>query len=328
MLKTLPLFTFIGMIIALGILLFSNPPVKEKKEVDHKGAFTASLDSLFPKKPQTDYILHLQLKGVIARSSGINDPIYTLLKQIRNARKEKAIKAVLLSIDSPGGTVAASEQIYNAIMKLRKEKPVICVIEGIGASGGYLAASACTRIFAIRSAMIGSIGVISYNLNIHLLSNKLGFKMNIIKAGKYKDLGSPFAPFEEEQEQMLQEMVDRHHRQFVRFVAKGRKKTTTTIWGWADARVFSGRQAKYIGMIDQIGDVPEATAYLHKKLKKEFPVNAPVPHFIDELKDMLGPLGSSASSKFFLQNMFYQPALYLYDPSSLILQQLLKLQVK
>ncbi|MFQ5683367.1 MAG: signal peptide peptidase SppA [Candidatus Binatia bacterium] len=193
----------------------------------------------------------LEIKGTI---NGSRETIQNL-KKFREAKK---IKAVVVRIDSPGGAVAPTQEIYEEIEKLKKEKPVIASLGGMATSGGYYIASACDRIMANPGTLTGSIGVIMELGNVEELMRKLGLKGYSIKSGPNKDIGSPFRPLSSEGRAILQSLVDNVHSQFVRAVAKGRRIPNAEIGRLADGRVYSGEQAKKLKLIDDLGNMEDA----------------------------------------------------------------------
>ncbi len=202
-----------------------------------------------------DRIGLVEIKGVINDSG----PAVSALKKFR---KSQNIRAVVVRVESPGGGVAPSQEIYNAIIKLRKVKPVVASLGGVAASGGYYIASACSTIVANPGSITGSIGVLMEFGNVEGLFRKLGIKGEVIKAGEHKDLGSPVRELTQEEREMLQEMVDSVHRQFIEAVREGRGKRIdgSKLEMLADGRVFSGEQAEAVGLVDRLGGLEEAIA--------------------------------------------------------------------
>lgn len=206
----------------------------------------------------------LQVEGTIDDSSG---PIGSL----KRFAVMKGIKAVVIRIESPGGAVAPTQEIYEEIEKLKKKKPVIASLGGLAASGGYYIASACDQVVANPGTMTGSIGVIMELANVEELMRKIGLKESSIKSGPHKDIGSPFKPLSAEQKAILQSLVDNVHGQFVRAVARGRKMPEEKVRELADGRVFSGEQAKELGLVDLLGSIEAAVDLAAKKAGIEGP---------------------------------------------------------
>ncbi|MCH8055428.1 MAG: signal peptide peptidase SppA [Deltaproteobacteria bacterium] len=193
----------------------------------------------------------LQIEGSIDDSRGA-------IQNLKRFGKAKKIKAVVVRIDSPGGGVAPTQEIYQEIEKLKRKKPVIASLGGIAASGGYYIASACDQIVANPGTLTGSIGVIMELGNVEELMRKLGLKGYTIKSGPHKDSGSPLQPLSAEGRAILQSLVDNVHGQFVRAVAKGRRMPEANIRKFADGRVYSGEQAKELGLVDRLGSMEDA----------------------------------------------------------------------
>lgn len=170
------------------------------------------------------------------------------------------VKAIVLRIDSPGGGVAASQEIYNAVKRVRteKQKTVVASMGTVAASGGYYIAVASDRILANPGTLTGSIGVIMQLANFEELMAKIGVKNFVIKSGRYKDVGSPFHRMDEEERNLLQSVMDDAHRQFIEAVADGRALDVADVEALADGRVLTGQQAKDVLLVDDLGDLKDA----------------------------------------------------------------------
>lgn len=180
--------------------------------------------------------------------------------RIRKLGKKKNVKGLLLDINSPGGTVGAVQEIYDAIMYVRnaEKKPVVAVFGDVSASGGYYIAAACDKIYAHPGTMTGSIGVIMSGGNFEGLMKKIGYKAEVVKSGKYKDIGSPYRDMTQEERQLLQDMIDDSYDQFVTAVAEGRKMSKEEVKKLADGRIYTGRQASRNGLVDKLGNYQDA----------------------------------------------------------------------
>lgn len=200
----------------------------------------------------------VEVKGVINESDDVVDALKTF-------GKSPTVKAVVVRIESPGGGVAPSQEIYQAIRELRKEKPVIASMGGVAASGGYYIASACDTIVANPGTLTGSIGVIMELGNAEGLLQKLGVQPEVIKAGAYKDMGSLVRPMTDAERGLFQEMIDSVHTQFITAVAAGRGMNKDQVRGLADGRIFSGEQAKVAGLVDELGGLEDAIALAQSK---------------------------------------------------------------
>ena len=204
-----------------------------------------------------DGIALIHLDGVIAgtRDSGSITP-EMMIDMLDRADSDTRIKAILLRIDSPGGTVAASEEIASAVK--RADKPVIASIGDVGASGAYMVASQCDEIVAVEGSSVGSIGVILQVANIEELAKKLGISVDVIKAGEYKDAGSMFRSLTATEQALLQKQVDDVYEQFIAIVAEGRDMPPATVRKLATGFVWSGTEAKSLGLIDTVGTYSDA----------------------------------------------------------------------
>jgi protease-4 len=204
----------------------------------------------------------VELSGEISDGGGTgfsrNRGARDFIDDIEDARKDKSIKAIVIRINSPGGSAAASQEMFRAVRKLGK--PVICSMGDLAASGGYYVASACDTIYANGSTLTGSIGVISQFLNYSTLFKKVGLDQATIKSGKFKDAGNPARPLTAEERQLFQAMIMNVYNQFVDDVATGRKGklTRTQVLKLADGRVYTGLQAKQNKLVDNIGGLQDA----------------------------------------------------------------------
>ena len=231
----------------------------------------------------------IELDGPIASSSDSSffskeANATSMLKSIKQAREDKDINGVILKINSPGGTVAMSQNIYNEIMKTRKIKPVISVLDDVAASGGYYIACATDRIIAQEGTLTGSIGVIFSFMDYHnLLTNKLNIEQIVIKSGKYKDIGSSMRAMLPEEKELMQDIVDDSYQQFIDAIKKGRinrtkndykvekvELTVENLNKYADGRVFTGKKAKELGFVDINGDIEKANLVIEQMSQAKF----------------------------------------------------------
>ncbi len=187
-------------------------------------------------------------------------------EQLRAAGKNDDVKAVILQIDSPGGGLSASDQLYHEVEVLKeKGKPVLAWAGGMMASGGYYIAAAADEIMASPTATLGSIGVIMQHVQVQEMLGKIGVSVNPITSGPHKDLGSPFREMTPEEEKILQKYIDIAYQRFVEIVAKGRKMPADRVREIADGRIFGSDQAKADGLVDSIGYIEDAIAWAEKK---------------------------------------------------------------
>jgi protease IV len=195
--------------------------------------------------------------GVIEIVGAITDS-KTIVDQIKTFREEDAVKAIVLRIDSPGGGVGASQEIYREIQRTVSEKTVIASMGSVAASGGYYVAAACDGIVANPGTITGSIGVIMGYTNFEELLSKIGLTPVVIKSGEYKDLGSPVRAMTSEEQSLLQELTLKIHRQFVDAIADGRGMPIEQVEAIADGRIFTGQEAETLGLVDRLGNVQDA----------------------------------------------------------------------
>ena len=172
--------------------------------------------------------------------------------------KDSSIKALVLRVDSPGGGVVPSQEIYNEIKRFAAKKKVVVSMGSLAASGGYYISAPAGKIVANPGTITGSIGVIMEVPNVKVLMEKIGVKTEVIKSGKHKDIASPFRGIGKEEREILQGVMDDVHEQFIAAVAEGRKMPIDKVREIADGRVFSGRQAVKAGLVDEIGDLDYA----------------------------------------------------------------------
>jgi protease IV len=183
-----------------------------------------------------------------------------ILKQLRKFKKRPSIKAIVLRINSPGGTVAPAQEIYREITKIKKKKPVVVSMETVAASAAYYISSSADRIVCSQGTITGSIGVIMMLPDLHKVIDKIGVNVSVIKAGKFKDIGSSFREMTGEEKNILETFASEIHEQFISDVAEGRKgkiekENLRTI---ADGRFFTGERAKEMGLVDSIGNFYDA----------------------------------------------------------------------
>ncbi|MDY0300563.1 MAG: signal peptide peptidase SppA [Trichlorobacter sp.] len=195
----------------------------------------------------------VEIQGMIIDS---REPI----RQLRYFLKKDTIKAVVVRIDSPGGVVGPSQEIYHELKRLAEKKKVVVSMGSVAASGGYYIAAPATVIYANPGTITASIGVLIKFSNIEALMDKIGIKSSTIKTGKFKDSGSPNKPLTAEEQAMFQAVIDSTHEQFVRAVADGRNMPLEEIRKLADGRILSGEQAMAVGLVDKLGNQQEAIA--------------------------------------------------------------------
>lgn len=220
-----------------------------------------------------DKVLLMDISGVI--SSDNKDGFYTtpgmlatVKEELERAGKDERVKAIVLRINSPGGTVTASDIIYHELktFKTTRKIPVVAAIMDVGASGGYYIAAAADAVLAHPSSVTGSIGVIMLTVNARGLLEKVGVETNAVTSGPRKDMGSPFRTMLPEERAIFQSVIDGFYQRFLQIVQDGRPNLSgETIKKLADGRIYSGEQAKASGLIDEIGYLEDAVELAKKK---------------------------------------------------------------
>jgi protease-4 len=189
------------------------------------------------------------------------------VKVLDELQREPKVKAVVLRIDSPGGVVGACQEIYEKVKKLKEFKPVVVSMGSVAASGALYISVGASKVVANPGTITGSIGVIIQSYNVKELAQKLGVKVVTVKSGKFKDLLNPFREPDPQSLKVLQELIDDSYRQFVKAVAEGRGLKVEEVMKFADGRVFSGKRAKELGLVDELGGLDRAVE-LAKELGK------------------------------------------------------------
>jgi protease-4 len=221
------------------------------------GGVSLLISSLISHDSQTDIFSSkegvgiVELKGLIVSSE-------QTLKHLTEFRHDPNVKSVVLRIDSPGGSVGASQEIYKEVMRTNEVKPVIASMGSMGASGGYYAALGAENIIANPGTMTGSIGVIVKFPNLEGLFEKIGYRSEVIKSGPLKDVGASNRPMSEEERKLMQDLIDNVYGQFVRDIAAARDMEEDIIRELADGRVYTGEQALEVGLIDSLGNFTDA----------------------------------------------------------------------
>lgn len=223
-----------------------------------------------------DKIAIIEVEGLLinAQTGGLNplgpqeNRLSLFTQQLDRARQDSAVKAVVLRVNSPGGTVTASDTMYDLVKRFRTEtkKPVIASCQEVAASGAYYVACATDSIVAQPTSVVGSIGVIFSSFNVERTMNLIGVKPEIVKSGRMKDMASPFKPLEGEERQIVQNMIDSYHRRFVSVVVENRKLAEPQHIGeTTDGRVFTGEQGKALGLVDELGTLDDAIRLAKQK---------------------------------------------------------------
>jgi protease-4 len=210
-----------------------------------------------------DAVAIVRVEGVIVSGSppvspfdgdgAYSDPIVEHLEQ---AQKDSSVKAVVLRVNSPGGSVVASDEIYQQMLKV--EKPIVVSMGELAASGGYYISAPADLVMANPATLTGSIGVITQIPNLEELMEKIGVEVVVIKSGIHKDEGSPFREMTEEEKAIWQAIIGEAYGQFVAIVAEGRGLPEEKVREIADGRVYTGKQAMELGLVDELGNLPQA----------------------------------------------------------------------
>jgi len=201
----------------------------------------------------------VEVEGIIGAGTDRGLDTDTLIRTLGEYRDDPAIRAVVLRIDSPGGVVGPTQEIFTAVRRLREaKKPVVASLGSVAASGGYYVAVAADRIYANPGTLTGSIGVVMQLANVEGLLKKVGVEYVVIKAGAYKDVGNFARAMTPEERRILQAMLDDVYDQFISAVAEGRGLDPKQVRGFAEGRIYSGRQARGLKMIDDLGGLEDA----------------------------------------------------------------------
>src|ERR1700690_265130 len=197
-------------------------------------------------------------KVALVRVEGPIIEAKTVVEEIKGYVKDSSVRAIVLRVDSPGGGVGPSQEIYNEVKKARAVKKVVVSMGSVAASGGSYISAPADRIVANPGTITGSIGVIMVVPNLKGLLEKVGIKTEVVKSGKNKDLASVFRGIGDEERQIIQGVMDDVHEQFIAAVAEGRRMEMDKTRKISDGRIFSGRQAIGVGLVDEIGDLDDA----------------------------------------------------------------------
>lgn len=204
--------------------------------------------------PGAERVALVKIEGLLLTADAV-------VEEINEYADDSSVKAIIVRVDSPGGGVVPSQEIYNAVQRARRAgKKVVFSLGSVAASGGYYVAAAGDRIVANPGTLTGSIGVKMEFANLEKLLEKIGVRGMVVKAGQFKDIGSPYREMTEHEKQLLQWVIDDVHSQFIEAVAKGRNLPEADVRSIADGRVFTGRQALQLKLVDQLGDLEDSIA--------------------------------------------------------------------
>ncbi|MBP3949772.1 signal peptide peptidase SppA [Bacillus suaedae] len=198
----------------------------------------------------------------------------TFLSQIEHAAEDPVVEGIIIRVDTPGGGVVESAEIYDRIVEAQQEydKPVFISMGSMAASGGYYIAAPADRIIANPQTITGSIGVIMESINVSELAEKYGVKVNTIKSGEFKDIMSPTKEMTDEEREILQSIIDESYDEFVRIIVEGRGLSEEFVRQVADGRIYSGKQALELDLVDDIGSFDDTIAMMKEYLDADYPV--------------------------------------------------------
>lgn len=229
----LGILTGVGLVLGIAMIIVLN-------------VFTPSSNLSFSSK-----IGIIPIEGAILDSQAITE-------QLRRFRKDKGIKAIILRINSPGGAVGPTQEIYREVQRTVETKKVVASLGGVAASGGYYIAAAAKQIVANPGTITGSIGVIMEFVRFEELLNKIGIELEVQKSGEFKDIGSPHRELTARDKELISALIADIQKQFVEAVASGRNLSLEKTRDIADGRIFSGAQAKELGLVDVLGNFQDA----------------------------------------------------------------------
>ncbi|HWO06846.1 MAG TPA: signal peptide peptidase SppA [Methylomirabilota bacterium] len=201
----------------------------------------------------------VEVEGIIGGDAGRGLDTDGVIRVLGEYRDDPAVRAVVLRINSPGGVVAPTQEIFTAVRRLREaKKPVVASLGSVAASGGYYVAVAADRIYASPGTLTGSIGVVMQLANLEGLLKKVGVEYVVVKAGAYKDVGNMARAMTPEERRILQSLLDDVYDQFISAVAEGRGLDPQAVRAFAEGRIYSGRQAQSLKMVDDLGGLEDA----------------------------------------------------------------------
>ncbi len=224
----------------------------------------------FKKVLDRDRLELVSLDGAITGARASVSGAMGVRDRLRELIEDDTVKGVLLSINSPGGTVGASKELYEAVKDLSAKKPVVVSMLDQATSGGYYAASPATKIYANAGTLTGSIGVILSGFNAKELLDRIGIQSQVIKTGPYKDIFSPLRELSEPERQLLQGLLQSTYQEFISDVSKGRNLDLEVVRKLADGRIYTGRQAKDNKLVDALGTLEQAIVDLRGLSRKKF----------------------------------------------------------
>lgn len=273
---------FVPVLIVFGFFFFLFLVVSSSVDSDKGSSGGASFGEVFQTAGRTNLrtrilrpgdsdntIAVVSIHGVIGGGGSPLDGegmLAYVSEQLKSAAEDDSVKAVILQIDSPGGGLTASDQLYHEVQRLRKKgKPVLAWAGSVMASGGYYIAAAADEIMANPTSTVGSIGVIMQHYQVSDLLGKIGVRVDPITSGEHKDIGSPYREMTPEERALLQEYINVAHQRFVDIVATGRNMPEDKVREVATGGIFDAESAKRLGLVDSVGYIEDAVAWAEKK---------------------------------------------------------------
>jgi len=251
----------------------------------------------------------------VVELEGIILDVDDIVRDLKSHRDNPLVRAVVVRINSPGGVVGPTQELYRSLQRLREAgKPVVASLGAVAASGGYYVAVGADSIYANPGTLTGSIGVIMQMANLESLMKKVGVDYVVVKSGQFKDIGNISRPMTPEERRTLQTLLDDVHRQFIDAVAEGRKLDRARVVQFADGRVFSGAQAKSLAMVDELGGFEEAVDRAAKLAGLEVPPRVILPRRRFSVMDLLrSQLGLAKAATLVPGLPVFKTPLYLLD---------------
>jgi len=206
----------------------------------------------------SQFLVKTSPKIAVINIKGVISDYMSVIENIQRAQNDPSIKAVVIAVDSPGGSVGAAQEIYSAVEKLRKHKPVVVSMGNVAASGGYYISVPANVIYANPGTITGSIGVIIQHVNVSKILDKLGIKVENLKSGENKDILFPNNNLTPQQKKLIMETIQDVYNQFLEDVVKYRPIEMETLKKYADGRILTGRQAEKIRLVDRLGNIQDA----------------------------------------------------------------------
>jgi protease IV len=290
----------------IDVELHTKTGTEEKKKINFVSIAEYKHKAKQGKITAKDKIAVIYAVGEIVDGDGDEDQVGSIptAAAIAKARKDSSVKAIVLRINSPGGSALASDVIWREVILAKKVKPVIVSMGAVAASGGYYIAAPADVIVAEPNTITGSIGVFGMFVNAQeLMTNKLGLKIEKVKFGEYSDIGSPDRPMTAAEKVIMQKMIDHIYDDFVSKVAEGRKLTKEQVDSIAQGRVWAGVDAKRIGLVDEFGGLNEAIEIAAKKANLEEYRIVSLPEMPEPFEKLMKSFGASASTYFVKQQL-------------------------